>query len=370
MREVLADVVRWRKENTDPERTPSRRPFGSAGKPVALATVIKTWGSSPRGIGAKMAFTPNGEISGSVSGGCVENAVFEAGIDALKNKRSKLLHFGVSNESAWNVGLACGGSIDIFVQPLDWEMFQTLENILKKDKKAVLATLVRGPAEILGREILLDEDGRRIAGSIDKSLDGSIAILAKEVLARGGSQSFEINPDVDVFIEAILPPPTLVVVGGVHIAIALMALAKTMGYRTMLIDPRKAWGNAERFPNVDQLIQAWPDEAFEQITVNDSTAIVMLTHDPKLDDLALKIALPSPAFYVGALGSKTTQAARHKSLLETGLSEAQLSRLHGPIGLDIGAKTPEEIALAIMAEIVDVYRKQGQHVLVQQSIKA
>jgi xanthine dehydrogenase accessory factor len=354
MREVLSDVVRWRNEN----------------KPVALATVIKTWGSSPRGVGAKMAFTPDGNISGSVSGGCVENAVFEAGVAALKTNQPKLLHFGVSNESAWEVGLACGGSIDVFVQPLDWEIFQVLEGVLKEDKKAALATLVRGPAELLGHQLLLDTDGQKIAGSIDKSWDGSIAILAKDVLTHGISQSFEINPDVEVFIEAILPPPTLVVVGGVHIAIALMALAKTMGYRTILIDPRKAWGNAERFPNVDRLIQAWPDEAFEQIPVNDSTAIVMLTHDPKLDDLALKIALTSPAFYVGALGSKTTQATRRKSLLEAGLSESQLSRLHGPIGLDIGAKTPEEIALAIMAEIVDVYRKQGQHILVTQSIKA
>lgn len=354
MREVLSDVIRWREER----------------KPVALATVIKTWGSSPRGNGAKMAFTPNGDISGSVSGGCVESAVFEAGIETLKNNQPKLLHFGVSNESAWDVGLACGGNIDVFVQPLDWQMFQALETILKENKKAALVTVVRGPAEILGHELLLDADGQRITGSIDKALDGSIAILAKEVLSHGASQSFEMNPEVDVFIEAILPPPTLVVVGGVHIAIALMALAKTLGYRTILIDPRKAWGNAERFPNVDRLIQAWPDEAFEQLSVNDSTGIVMLTHDPKLDDLALKVTLPSPAFYIGALGSKTTQATRRKSLLENGVSESQLSRLHGPIGLDIGAKTPEEIALAIMAEIVDTYRKQGQHILVQQSVKA
>jgi xanthine dehydrogenase accessory factor len=181
-----------------------------------------------------------------------------------------------------------------------------------------------------------------------------------ETLSQGRSHHIELSNDTEIFIEAILPPPTLVVVGGVQIAIALLVLAKTLGYRTVLIDPRRAWGNSERFPHVDQLIQAWPDEGFRQIRVTESTAIVMLTHDPKLDDLALKIALPGPAFYVGALGSKFTQAARCKSLLEAGLTEAQLSRLHGPIGLDIGAKTPEEIALAIMAEIVDVYRKQEQ----------
>jgi len=345
MREVLSDVIHWRKE----------------GKPVALATVTKTWGSSPRGIGAKMAFTPEGNISGSVSGGCVENAVVEAGIEALKSNQPKLLHFGISNESAWDVGLACGGSIEVFVQTLDMEIFQVLENLLKEEKKAAFVTVVRGPAELLGRGLLLDEGGRKITGSISGNWGETIALLAKEVLSRGVSQSFEFNPNIQIFIESILPPPTLVVVGGVHIAIALMVLAKTLAYRTILIDPRKAWGNAERFPNVDRLIQAWPDEGFRQIALTESTAIVMLTHDPKLDDLALKIALPSPAFYIGALGSKTTQAARRKNLLEAGLSESQFSRLHGPIGLDIGAKTPEEIALAIMAEIVDSYHRQGQN---------
>jgi xanthine dehydrogenase accessory factor len=161
-----------------------------------------------------------------------------------------------------------------------------------------------------------------------------------------------LNDDVEVFVEVILPPPTLIAVGGVHITVALMALAKTLGYRTVVIDPRSAFGNQERFPNVDQLIQQWPQEAFEQIPITRSTAIAMLTHDPKLDDPALKIALSSPAFYVGALGSKTTQAKRRQRLLDEGLTESQLDRLHGPIGLRIGAGTPEEIGLSIMAEIV------------------
>jgi xanthine dehydrogenase accessory factor len=152
----------------------------------------------------------------------------------------------------------------------------------------------------------------------------------------------------------------LIVVGGGHISIALTSLAKTLGYQTIVIDPRKAWGTEERFPHVDQLIQAWPQEAFRQVKLTRSTAVAMLTHDPKLDDPALKIVLNSPAFYVGALGSKTTQAKRHQRLLEAGLTELQLSRLHAPIGLDIGAETPEEIALAIMAEIVNAHRKQEQ----------
>jgi len=152
----------------------------------------------------------------------------------------------------------------------------------------------------------------------------------------------------------------MIIVGGVHISIALSTLAKTLGYHTIVIDPRKAWGNKERFPNVDQLIQAWPDEAFEHIEITRSTAVATLTHDPKLDDPALKYALSSPAFYIGGLGSMTTQAKRRKRLSRAGLTESQLDRLHGPIGLDINAQTPEEIALAIMAEVVDAYRKQKQ----------
>jgi xanthine dehydrogenase accessory factor len=169
-----------------------------------------------------------------------------------------------------------------------------------------------------------------------------------------------LNEEIEVFMEAILPLPTIIVVGGVHITIALMALAKTLGYRTVVVDPRSAFGNEERFPNVDQLIQAWPQDAFQQVPLTRSTAVAMLTHDPKLDDPALQIALPSSAFYVGALGSKATQAKRRQRLLTQGLTEAQLNRLHGPIGLDIGAGTPEEIAISIMAEIVAVRNKSDE----------
>jgi xanthine dehydrogenase accessory factor len=199
--------------------------------------------------------------------------------------------------------------------------------------------------------MLVREDGS-IVGSLDDPWNQQILDRAAEVLAQGESQRLMLNDDVEVFVEVILPPPTLIAVGGVHITVALMALAKTLGYRTVVIDPRSAFGNQERFPNVDQLIQQWPQEAFEQIPITRSTAIAMLTHDPKLDDPALKIALSSPAFYVGALGSKTTQAKRRQRLLDEGLTESQLDRLHGPIGLRIGAGTPEEIGLSIMAEIV------------------
>lgn len=338
MRDILPDLDRW---------------DASEDKSIALATVIQTWGSSPRRAGAKMAIMPDGKITGSVSGGCVEGAVFDIGVEVLKTNRPQLLHFGVADETAWEVGLACGGSIDIFVQPLTSERFKHLRSVIVDERPAVNVSVVRGPDELLGKELLLRDDGK-VIGSIRDELDPQALEIAKESLSTGQSSRVMLNEDVEVFAEAILPPPTLIAVGGVHITIALMTLAKTLGYRTVVVDPRSAFGNETRFPKVDQLITSWPDEAFQQIPITRSTAIAMLTHDPKLDDPALKIALPSAAFYVGALGSKTTQAKRRQRLLDEGLTEVQLNRLHGPIGLELGAGTPEEIAMSIMAEIVAV----------------
>ena len=343
MRDILPDIDTWHAEN----------------KSIALATVIQTWGSSPRRAGAKMALTPEGNIAGSVSGGCVEGAVFDTGIEVLKSNRPQLLHFGVADETAWEVGLACGGSIDIFVKPLDMEIFSPLRSTWVDEKSAVLVTVVSGPAEILGREMLVREDGK-VTGTIQDPLNEQVEDLARETLVRGESCRAKLNEDVEVFVEVISPPPTLVAVGGVHITIALMALAKTLGYRTVVVDPRSAFGNETRFPHVDQLIQSWPQEAFQQFPINRSTAVAMLTHDPKLDDPALKIALQSSAFYVGALGSRTTQAKRRQRLLDDGLTREQLDRLHGPIGLEIGAGTPEEIAISIMAEVVAARNSQHQ----------
>jgi xanthine dehydrogenase accessory factor len=338
MRDILSDLESWHANNQS----------------IALATVIQTWGSSPRRAGAKMAITPDGKITGSVSGGCVEGAVFDTGVEVLKTDRPQLLHFGVADETAWEVGLACGGSIDIFVQPLKSEAFKRLHSVILEERPVVNVTVVRGPEALLGDALLLRDDDR-VAGTISDELNPRVLEIAKESLAAGKSHRAILNEDVEVFAEVILPPPTLIAVGGVHITVALMAFAKTLGYRTVVIDPRSAFGNETRFPNVDRLIPAWPQDAFQQIPITRSTAIAMLTHDPKLDDPALKIALASDAFYVGALGSKTTQAKRRQRLLDDGLTESQLDRLHGPIGLDLRAGTPEEIAMSIMAEIVAVH---------------
>ena len=265
----------------------------------------------------------------------------------------------MADETAWQVGLACGGQVDVFVQPLDEGIFDQLRDSLQAG---------RGVGQRHGDPRAGRADGLAAAdragpglvhGESAGGLDEAVREKAGEVMTAGRSQtscrwSCAGDERLDVFFEVVDPQPTLVMVGGVHIAIALAKLARTLGFRTVVVDPRKAFGNAERFPDVDLLIQEWPQEAFAQLNVNEKTAVAMLTHDPKIDDPALTVVLASPAFYVGALGSPTTQAKRRARLLEAGISEEQLARLHGPIGLKLGGQTPEEIALAIMAEIVGV----------------
>jgi xanthine dehydrogenase accessory factor len=300
-----------------------------------------------------MAMTSDGRIAGSVSGGCVEGAVFEAAKEALRTGRPRLLHFGVTDDRAWEVGLACGGKIEVFVEPLAEDVFGPLSRELAAERPAAAVTVIRGPENLLGRKRLRLEDGRSV-GSLGPDLDSPADQAAGDSLREGRSRRLEIPPDRELFVEAMLPSPTLIVVGGVHIAIALTDLARAMGYRTIVVDPRQAFGNEKRFPHVDRLLTAWPDEGLRQAGLHSSTAVAVLTHDPKLDDPALREALRSDAFYVGALGSQRTQEKRRKRLLEEGLTEEELSRLHAPIGLPLGGRTPEEIALSVMAQIVAV----------------
>ncbi|MCJ7532600.1 MAG: XdhC family protein [Anaerolineales bacterium] len=337
MQEIIPDIERWHALN----------------KPVALATVIETFGSSPRPVGAKMALTADGEMTGSVSGGCVEGAVVEAGVEVLRTGKPQLLHFGVSDDTAWNVGLACGGQIDVFVRLMDWSLFKQLKKAMDHAHPIAYVTVVRGPAPLPGEEIVVFKSGE-VFSMISEELGAAVKTVVDTVFPRGESQRMilSVERSIEIFVDVLLPAPTLIVVGGVHIAIALVALAKTLGYRTIIIDPRRHFGSQVRFPAVDRLVHTWPDEALVEVGITPATAVVLLTHDPKIDDPGLIAALPSSAFYIGALGSRKTQAARRKRMLEAGFTESQVDRLHGPIGLDIHARTPEEIALAIMAEIV------------------
>lgn len=342
MREVITDIDQWLTE----------------GEAIALATVVETWGSAPRQAGAKMALTAGGRISGSVSGGCVEGAVVEAGTETLDSGRPQLLSFGVADETAWEVGLACGGQIEVFVERLDPAVYQETHRLIDAEETAAVATVIAGPDDLLGSKWVVGREGIR-AGSAAETLAERVTAVAQAALAAGESRRTRLDSaagPIELFIELLLPAPTLVIVGGVHIAIALAALARPLGYRTIVIDPRRAFGSQERFPHADRLIQAWPDKALAGIKLNETTAVAMLTHDPKIDDPALKIVLPSPAFYVGALGSSQTHARRRRRLMDAGLAESLVDRIHSPIGLDINAQTPEEIALAVMGEVVAARR--------------
>lgn len=346
MRDILAEVERWRE----------------SGERVAVATVIQTWGSAPRQAGSAMAVTAGGKIAGSVSGGCVESAVVESGLRSLSTGRPERLRFGVSDESAWKVGLACGGTIEVFVEPIRGETFDPVRAAIREGRPFAIATIVAGSEGTLGRRLLVSSDGTVTGGLGEGSgFDAAVEAQAREALAEGVPRQLEPTPErpAEIFIDVLLPPPRLIVVGGVHIAIPLVAIAKTLGYRTVVVDPREAFGNAERFPDVDGIVSAWPDKALEQVGIDAATAVAVLTHDPKLDDPALGAALRSPAFYVGALGSRRTQEKRRQRLLEAGLDEATLARLHAPIGLPLGGRSPGEIALSIMAEIVAARNKSA-----------
>ncbi|MGH9319631.1 MAG: XdhC family protein [Vicinamibacteria bacterium] len=317
--------------------------FRSEGEEIALATVVRTWGSGPRGPGAKMAVTKDARLTGSVSGGCVEAAVVEEGREVLETGQPKLLRFGVSDETAWNVGLSCGGTIEIFVERLEDDLARAL-SVAASERRALARAVVLG-GENLGRTRLVREEDRS---------EGELESAARRALEKGRPEVVTLADGSEAFLDVELPPPSLFMVGGVHISIALTKMAKALGYRTVVIDPRSIFGNEERFTDVDELTGEWPDEALARMGLDRSSAVATLTHDPKIDDPALDVALRSQAFYIGALGSKRTHEKRRRRLLDRGLTEAELARLHAPVGLAIGSRSPEEIALSIMAQIVAV----------------
>ncbi|MCJ7701072.1 MAG: XdhC family protein [Anaerolineales bacterium] len=324
-------------------------------KAMALATVVQTWGSSPRGLGAKMVVNENGGMVGSVSGGCVEGAVVAAGMEIIQSGRSRLLHFGVADAAAWDVGLACGGEIEVYVQPLDAVRFTAWKAAWEEGASIHRGVVLQGPAGWKDQEIGFGKEGEKIRGEANDPKKFLVSRLG--TVQQSGIPFRETVPgpegsELDIFWDVLSPDPTLVIVGGVHIAVALVKIANTLGYETILIDPRRQFGNRERFPDADQVINTWPREAFSEVALGSSTAVAILTHDPKIDDPALEVVLRSPVFYVGALGSKSTQLGRKERLLAAGLSETQVQKIKGPIGLDLGGRSPEEIGLAIMAEIV------------------
>lgn len=310
-----------------------------AGRGAALATVIETWGSAPRQAGSQLAISGEGEIMGSVSGGCVEGAVVTEALAALEDRRSRVLTFGVSDETAFAVGLACGGTIRVLVEPVG-EGEQALP-------EAMLAELVAARAARRPLAVAVRPEGW------ERALIGPGAEAAVDARFRADRSGME---EDGRFVAIHNPPLRLIVVGAVHIAQPLLQMARLCGYDGTLIDPRSAFGSAARFPG-ERIVEDWPDEALEGLAPDARTAIVTLTHDPKLDDPAIRVALRSGGFYLGCLGSTRTHAKRVERLRAEGFTEAEIARIHAPVGLDIGAKTPAEIAVSVMAQITSVLRK-------------
>ena len=335
MRELLTDYERFIRNS---------RPFGRA-------VVTSVWGSAPRPEGSCMLASDDGAIAGSVSGGCVESATALEIAQAINRGSPKLVTFGVTDERAWEVGLACGGTIKVFIE------LAVRPEVLEAARGRggeVVATIIAGPG--MGSSMRIFEDGS-ISGSVPGVPRESVRDSALAALKKESSASIEVQSDagpVTLFLEVFPRQPRLVVFGGVQIAVALVPLANALGYWTIVADGRQAFIGRDRFPDADELIQAWPEEAFERIGLDAASYVCVLSHDPKFDEPALQVALRSPAAYVGAIGSRKTQAARRERLREAGLTDEQIGRLHGPIGLDLGGRQPAETALAILAEMTAV----------------
>jgi xanthine dehydrogenase accessory factor len=326
--------------------------FARSGKPFGRAVVTSVWGSAPRAEGSSMLAASDGTIAGSVSGGCVESATAVEIGEAITRGTPKLMTFGVTDEQAWEVGLACGGTIKVFIEPT---VRPEVVEAARAGIGEVVATVIAGPA--IGASVRVLEDGR-VVGSLPAAFpmgqlrDAALAALRKET-STTREFATESGP-AGVFLEVFPRQPRLVIFGGVQIAVALVPLAKALGYWIIVADGREAFISRDRFPDADELILAWPEEAFERIGLDSASYVCVLSHDPKFDEPALQIALRSPAAYVGAIGSRKTQEARRERLRQAGLTEEQIQRLHGPIGLDLGGRQPAETALAILAEMTAV----------------
>ena len=330
MREVRDDVQRWL----------------ARGDRVALATVVATRRSAPRPVGAKLAISAQGELAGSVSGGCVENEVYEYAQEVLAGAPPRLLTYGISDDLALSVGLPCGGEIDVFVEEARRPLAERLMQVVESNERAVVLTVLAG--DDLGAELLVTEDGERIGDAPEE-----LAESAPELISRGRSGVVQIAGR-DVFADVYGPPPRLLIYGAVDTAEALCRAAQEIGWRPIVADARARFATSERLPSAAEIVVAWPEETLAQVQPDDATAIVILTHDDKFDVPMISGALETDAFYIGALGSRRNQERRRERLLEAGVDEAALERVSGPCGLDVGAQTPAETAISILAEIMAV----------------
>ncbi|HEU0235374.1 MAG TPA: XdhC/CoxI family protein [Candidatus Limnocylindrales bacterium] len=353
MKELIDTLEAWRSDGVEAGR----------------AVVVRTFGSAPRPEGAVLVYAADGRIAGSVSGGCVEGAAAEEIERARATGRARVIRYGISDEQAWDVGLACGGTIDVLVEPVvPAPVIAAATGAATREPGAATGTSVvtplpaDAPPPSFGPhepgdgappalQLRVRDDGQLEGTLGDPVLDAELVAIGLEALERGTSRTVELGGR-QLFVEAFPVRPRLVIVGAVQVAMSLAAMARELGYETVVVDGREAFATRERFPDVDRLEVGWPDEIAESIGLGPRDAVAVLTHDVKFDEPAIVEALRRGCRYVGAVGSRKTQADRRARLLAAGVGEDALARLRGPIGLDLGGRAPAETAVAILAEIV------------------
>ncbi len=351
MRDILDQIVKWWEADEE---------FG-------LATVVRTFSSAPREPGAALAVSRDGEVVGSVSGGCVEGAVYELSGEVITSGQPVLQRYGVSDDTAFSVGLTCGGIIDIFIEPVSRQRhpeFGDISEAVRAGEPVAVTTVIEGPGKLGARRVIWPADREPHAtgtlGSGDR-LDQAVDDDARGMLAQGltgvrhyGADGERRMDELSVFVQSFAPPPRMLVFGAIDFAAAVARVGKFLGYRVTVCDARPVFATTARFPDADEVVTDWPHRYLSGVTTDERTVICVLTHDPKFDVPVLEVALRAPAAYIGAMGSRRTHEDRLDRLREAGLTDEELARLRSPVGLDLGARTPEETAVAIAAELIQL----------------
>jgi len=347
LRDILDQITKW----------------WDSGETFGLATVVNTFRSAPRDPGAALAVSGGGEVVGSVSGGCVEGAVYELAQEVCQSGQPVLQTYGISDDTAFDVGLTCGGIIELFVEPVSRERFPGLGEVaaaIRDEVPVAVATVIAGPGTLGARRIIRADTAAGTLGAGDR-LDEAVDDDVRGMLAQGltgvrhyGEHGERRLDDLSVFVQSFAPPPRMLVFGAIDFAAAVARAGKFLGYRVTVCDARPIFATHARFPDADEVVVDWPHRYLAKTQIDPRTVICVLTHDPKFDVPLLEVALRTPAGYIGAMGSRRTHDDRLARLREAGLTEGELARLRSPIGLDLGARTPEETAVSVAAELIQL----------------
>ena len=347
MRDILDQITKW----------------WDSGETFGLATVVNTFRSAPRDPGAALAVSDGGEVVGSVSGGCVEGAVYELAREVCESGQPVLQTYGISDDTAFDVGLTCGGIIELFVEPVSREHFPALGEIagaIRDEVPIAVATVIAGPGVLGARRVIQADTATGTLGAGDR-LDEAVDDDVRGMLAQGltgvrhyGEHGERRLDDLSVFVQSFAPPPRMLVFGAIDFAAAVARAGKFLGYRVTVCDARPIFATHARFPDADEVVVDWPHRYLAQTPIDSRTVICVLTHDPKFDVPLLEVALRTPAGYIGAMGSRRTHEDRLARLRDVGLTEDELARLRSPIGLDLGSRTPEETAVSVAAELIQL----------------